>query len=73
MSTRRVSFEVAQVYEHLWTSTCDSVFGAPKVCAEPTQKKTRSKSGPLLRRTNTNEFWVRPIGEQGHLIEGKEK
>ncbi len=25
-------------FEHLWTRTCDSVFGAPKTCVEPTEK-----------------------------------
>jgi len=35
----RASFEVSQVYEHLWMSTYHSVFGAPKNCVEPTQKK----------------------------------
>jgi hypothetical protein len=40
MSMRRASFEVVQVYELLWMSTCDSVFGAPKICVEPTQKNT---------------------------------
>jgi hypothetical protein len=38
MSMRRASFKVVQVYELLWTSTCDSVFVAPKICVEPTQK-----------------------------------
>jgi len=32
-------------FEHLWTRTCDSVFGAPKNVLSQ-QRKTRSKSGP---------------------------
>ena len=38
MSTRKVSLKVAQAYEHLWASICDSVFCEPKICVKLSQK-----------------------------------
>jgi len=69
MSTRRASFEVAQVYEHLWTSTCDSVFSVPKNCAELTQRNmfqiwaiTNQKSQICDCDAQTQmSFWNAPI------------